>query len=199
VLYNYDRFVIPIGFVLSAFAGFAFDRALSARLPRRAAAAGVAVVFAYALIYASTVDYLMVDDSRYGAGRWMETNIGQDIVAMSEPPELLPGLARFHSIELHTIEELQRERPAFFILNADYARAAEPGSEWARLVEGIVQGRLGYRPVAHFRNQVPWQWLPLGHPDLVGRREEKTVFSVLHDINPTIEIYERGADSPAPR
>lgn len=198
VLYNYDRFVIPMCFVLAAFAGFAFDRAIASPLPRRAVVAASAVVFAYALIYTATVDYLMVDDSRYAAARWMRSNVRDDIVAMSEPPELLPGLAGFRSIELHTIEELQREQPKFFVLNVDYARAAEPGSAWARLVAGIEQERLGYRAVARFRNRVPWQWLPLGHPDLVGPRQETTVFSVLRDINPTIEIYER-ADIPAPR
>ncbi|HEX4348320.1 MAG TPA: PA14 domain-containing protein [Vicinamibacterales bacterium] len=191
VLYNYDRFVIPICFVLASFAGLALDRALASKIPRSAVVTAVAAVFAYTLIYAATVDYLMVDDSRYAATAWMHARIGQAVVAASEPPEVLPGLGGFRSIGLDSIEELEREKPTFFILNVDYARAAEPGSPWAALIEGLAAQNLGYRTVARFRNPVPWPWLPLAHPDLVGPREGTIVFSVLHDINPTIEIYER--------
>ena len=192
VLYNYDRFVIPICFVLAAFAGFAFDRVLASKaLPRSAVLAVAGLLFAYTGVYTATVDYLMVDDSRYAATAWMHAHVGQEVVAVSELPELLPGLDGFHSIGMQSIEELEREKPPFFILNVDYARAAERGSSWAKLVEGLETGRLGYRTAARFHNRVPWTWLPLAHPDLMGPREDTIVFSVLRDINPTIEIYQR--------
>jgi hypothetical protein len=92
---------------------------------------------------------------------------------------------------METVEELEREAPRFFVLNTDYARAAEPGSPWAQLIEGLQKEDVGYHRVAHFRRAAPWPWLPAGHPDLVGSRQEAVVFSVLRDINPTIEIYER--------
>jgi len=49
--------------------------------------------------------------------------------------------------------------------------------------------------VFRYRTPRPWPWLPAGHPDLVGPRLETSVFSVLRNINPTIEIYQRSLRS----
>jgi hypothetical protein len=193
ILYNYDRFVLPVCFVLAIFGGLAADRLLARAWPSRAAVAGVlALSYAYTVLYASTVDVLMLRDSRYEAERWMRPHVGSDLVAVTELPELLPGLAGFRTIAVATIDELARERPRFIVLNVDYAHAAAAGTAWADLVDGIEHERLGYRSVARFRSAAPWRWLPWAHPDLVGPRDETMVSSVLRDINPTIEVFERG-------
>ena len=77
------------------------------------------------------------------------------------------------------------------MLNADYGHAVPPDTEWGRLIAGLARDALGYRLVGRFRHASPWPWLPGGHPDLVGARQETIVFSTLRNINPTIEIFQR--------
>jgi hypothetical protein len=81
-------------------------------------------------------------------------------------------------------------------LNADYARAVAPDTDAARLVNGLRDRTLGFRLVFRYRAPAPWPWLPFAHPDLVGPRRETRVMSFLRNINPAIEIYERGLARP---
>jgi hypothetical protein len=193
ILYNYDRFVIPICFVLAIFGGLTFDRLLSAAPPaRRVGAIATAVVFAYTLLYSATVDVLMVGDSRYEAEAWMHAHAARhDIVAVSGLHEYLPRLDDFSLEEIATIEELKQEHPAFVVMNADYGHAVPPDTAWGQMIAGLERESLGYRRVCRFRRPSPWPWLPAAHPDLVGARHEAIVFSTLRNINPTIDIYER--------
>jgi hypothetical protein len=159
-------------------------------------AAGVVGVFLYSLLYAGTVDVLMIGDSRYAVERWMNAHIGHDeLVGTSGLQEYLPRLDDFRREDISTVAQLQQERPAYVVLNADYARAVPPETGWGILIAGLKDGMLGYRLVGRFRRGSPWPWLPGGHPDLVGTRQETVVFSTLRNINPTIEIFRR--DSPA--
>ena len=60
ILYNYDRFVLPMCFVLAIFGGLTLDRVLSQTVRWRRLGSGVvAAAFAYTLLYAGTVDVLM--------------------------------------------------------------------------------------------------------------------------------------------
>ena len=197
ILYNYDRFILPMCLVLAIFGGFAVDSLLewSGRW-RLSAVSAVAAMFAYTIFYAGTVDVLMIGDSRYEAEAWMTANVGSsDLVGVTELPELLPGLDRVRSLNISTIAELEQSRPRYFVINADYARSAMrsgvPGTHWAELLDGLDKGALGYHVVTRFRRPAPWPWLPGAHPDLVGARQEIQVFSVLRDINPMIEILRR--------
>jgi hypothetical protein len=193
ILYNYDRFVMPMCFVLAIFGGLAIDRLLSAR--RRIGSAGAAIVagaFAYTLIYAGTVDALMMEDSRYDAERWMRANVGPgDMVAASGLHEYLPRLTDFRLEDIDTLAELRQEHPRFIVLNADYAHAVPPETPWGQLIAGLQHETLGYHLAGRFRRQGPWRWLPGGDPDLVGPRQETIVFSTLRNINPTIEVFQR--------
>jgi hypothetical protein len=188
VLYNYDRFMLPVCFVLAIFGGLALDRLLSFRWGSAAAA----VAFAYTLLYAATVDVLMLHDSRYEAEQWMAGHIAPtDLVAISGLHEYLPRIDTYHLEEIATVPELRQEHPEYVVLNADYARAVPLNTEWGQMIAGLQQHTLGYRRVAQFRHPAPWRWLPGGHPDLVGSRQDTIVFSTLRNINPTIEIFQR--------
>jgi hypothetical protein len=193
ILYNYDRFVLPMCLVLALFGGLAVDVFLSSRTRGRAwRFAGVAGLFMYSLLYAGTVDVLMIGDSRYAVERWMTTHISRDeLVGASGLQEYLPRLSAFRWEDISNIAELQQERPAYVVLNADYARAVPPETGWGILIAGLHDGTLGYRLVGRFRRESPWPWLPGAHPDLVGARQETVVFSTLRNINPTIEIFRR--------
>jgi hypothetical protein len=193
ILYNYDRFVIPMCFVLAIFGGYALDRLLSLPTPaRRWATAAIGAAFGYTLLYAGTVDVLMIGDSRYAAERWMRARVRpNDLIGISGLHEYLPRLDDLHLEDISTIDELRQEHPEYVVLNADYAHAVPEETAWGQLIAGLEREGLGYRRVATFRRPSPWPWLPSGHPDLVGTREEKVVFSTLRNINPTIAIFQK--------
>lgn len=195
VLYNYDRFVLPICFVLAPFAGLAFDRLLAGQgRTRPVRAAAVACAFAYTTLYSATVDVLMIGDSRYDVERWLKVHAGgSDLVAYTFPLEYLPGLDDFNHDEIRSVEGLQERRPAFYVLNVDYARAEPADSPTGMLIAGLREGRVGYRQAAEFRSASPWPWLPGAHRDLVGARQERRVSTILRNVNPTIAVFTREA------
>jgi hypothetical protein len=195
VLYNYDRFMMPVCLVLAVFAGVALDAFVANRIrSRRWAWAAVAGVFAYSLLYAATADVLMLRDSRYAVQKWMQEHIAaSDRIAVTELHEYLPTRGGY--IDVQTIDELHASNSDFFILNVDYANAALPGTEWAHLIAGMRSGDLGYRLVERFRSPSPWPWLPAMHHDLVGPRLESLVYTTVRNINPTIEIFARDRET----
>ena len=193
VLYNYDRFVLPICFVLAVFGGLALDRWL--RPGGRAfiwRVVGVTVIFGYSLLYAASVDVAMLRDSRYRLDRWLAARVspGQG-VGFVFPLQYYPRLERFGGGEITTIDQLRAERPRYFVLNDDYGRAEPIDSPIGRLIAGLKTGALGYHLVFRYREAPPLGWLPGAHRDLVGQRDEELVSSSLRHINPTFEVYER--------
>src|SRR5262249_26032850 len=200
VLYAYDRYFLPTAIVEAFFAGVALDRILSTGsagqgMLRQSA---VAAIFVYTFFYASTLDVLMVRDSRYTAEAWMRERGYQGLYGRMFPLTNLPRLGRVASVEIRNIDDLRAITPDYFILNADYARAVTPDRPEAALAAGLQHETLGYRLAVRYRTPPPWPWLPGGHPDLVGERTQTHVYSVLYAVNPTIEIYERVNPTDAP-
>ncbi len=193
VVYNYDRFVLPICFVLAMFAGLGLDRFVRwGQAGRYWRSAVVACAFAYTLLYSATVDVLMIGDSRYAVEHWLAAHVERgDLVGSIFGSEYLPRLQPFRQMDIGTVEDLHRRHPSFYVLNADYARAVHPDSPTGELVSGLEQGTLGYRRVLAARRTSPWPWLVGAHPDLTGPRPETRVFSILRNINPTIEVFQR--------
>jgi hypothetical protein len=200
VLYNYDRYLLPMCIVQAMFGGVAIDRCL--RGPRttmwRWRAALVGGAFAYSLLYASTVDVLMLRDSRYSAERWLRAHAGDDhLVGTAFPLVVLPRLGDVESVGIGSIDTLEHWMPSYFVLNADYARAVPPDGPLGQLVSGLQHQTHGYHLVFRYRSPAPWPWLPGADPDLVGPRLEGSSLSFLRDINPAIEIYELGSGRDA--
>jgi hypothetical protein len=193
VLYNYDRFMLPVCLVLSLFAGLAFDRWLSPGgrgHAWRAAAGGL--VFASTMLYAATVDLAMLRDSRYTVEQWLAARVEPtDTVAFVFPRQYYPRLERFNSHEVTSTDQLERERPSYYILNADYGTAEPADSQIGRLIAGLQNGDLGYRLVFRFRAPAPWPWMPGAPRELVGPRNERPITSVLRHINPRYEVFKR--------
>jgi hypothetical protein len=102
-----------------------------------------------------------------------------------------PRLETVRWIDAATIEDLKRDAPAFYVLDADYARAADTQSPPGQLVKGLDDGTLGYALVVRYRSSNPWPWLPGGHRDLVGPRLDTNVASMLRYVNPTMEVFQR--------
>jgi hypothetical protein len=223
ILYNYDRFVIPICIFLSIFAGLFFDRLLTSpvagRSPGQGAAvprgtvphwrlAAVAAIFAYSVLYAAAVDVLMIGDSRREAEAWLRLHVKPgEVVGISGPSELLPRIDPPH-LDVSTLPALHDVRPAYYVLSSDYARAVPLATDWGQLVAFLERETPPYRLVAVFRQKSPWPWLPGGHPDLLGPRQvppndgrpldpfeiaRHGVFSILRSVDPTIKVFRREA------
>ncbi len=194
ILYNYDRFLLPVCLIQALFGGMALDRWLErSRATRVALGAGVVVAaFAYAFLYAATVDVMMLNDSRYAVERWLRAHASsQDQIGVVFPVTVLPRLGDFNSVDISTPDNLVRWRPAYFVLNADYAAAVEPDTPLGRFVQQLQREDAGYRLALRYRSPSPWPWLPSPHPDLAGPRLDAPVLSVLRFINPTMEVYAR--------
>ncbi|HEY2151721.1 MAG TPA: PA14 domain-containing protein [Vicinamibacterales bacterium] len=193
VLYNYDRFVLPLCLVLALFGGFAIDRLTAACTSYRSwrlAASGVLLI--YTLLYSGTVDALMVRDSRYGVERWLADHVREgDLVGTTGIARYLPRLDPFATVDLDRPETLTKALPRFCIVNADYTRSEAVETPLGQVIAQLESGAAGYRLVLRARSSSPWPWLPGAHPDLVGDRLDLNSTSFLRNINPTIEIFER--------
>jgi len=194
ILYDYDRFLLPVCLIQALFGGLALDRWLErSRATRAALGAGVVgAAFAYAFLYAATVDVLMVNDSRYTVERWLHAHAGsQDQIGTVFPATALPRLDDFRSVDISTPDTLVRLMPAYFVLNADYAAAVEAGTPLSRFVQQLQRENAGYRLALRYRSPSPWPWLPSPHSDLAGPRLDAPVLSFLRFLNPTMEVYAR--------
>jgi 4-amino-4-deoxy-L-arabinose transferase-like glycosyltransferase len=191
IMYNYDRFMLPVCLVLALFGGLAFDRLTATRKQRaRAALAAAAALFAYTLLYAGAVDYLMIRDSRYQVDRWLKAHARpSDVVGTTGQREYIPNLVGLNHADIPDLETLNRVRPAYMLFNVDYGRAVPPDSDWGKMMQRLEQGTAGYTLVARFREPLPWVWLPGMHRDLTGTRRERIVFTTVRNINPTIEVF----------
>jgi len=195
ILYNYDRFLLPVTLILAMFGGYAIDRWIGTGV-RSWRARAIGVLFAYSVLYAATIDALMLRDSRYVVARWASERLQPgEMVAISGPHELEPTFTVPY-LDIATRADLEREQPAYYVLSVDYAGAAPPDTEWGQLIAALRSGTAGYGLIARVRCPSPWPWLPDAHPELVGPRRispEVGAVSVLRDINPTLEIYARGS------
>jgi hypothetical protein len=193
VLYNYDRFMLPVCLILALFGGLAIDRWLAAAKRARAfRMAAVAAVFAYSTLCAATVDLVMLRDSRYTVEQWLNAHVrAGDVVGFVFPEQYYPRLAGFNSAKIESVSQLQGQEPAYFVLNADYAAAEPPASEIGQLVAGLERGQFGYTLAFRFRQPGPWPWLPGQAQELVGDRKERPITSVLRHINPLYEVFSK--------
>ena len=195
VLYNYDRFMLPVCLVLSLFGGLALDRWLRTGADaRRWRRLGVAAAFAYSLLYAATVDFVMLRDSRYAVEQWLAAHVEPgNVVGYVFPQQYYPRIERFNNAEITSVFELRDAQPSYYILNADYARAEPADTEIGRLIAGLQNGQLGYSLVFRYREPVALHWLPGAPRDLVGDRNERPITSVLRHVNPWYEVFKRGS------
>ena len=192
VMYCYDRFLLPICLMQAIFAGYALDRWLSLPAGRPWRRLVVAAVFCYSLLYAATIDVLMVRDSRGVVERWLQERVAPGtVVGVSFVPRLLPPLEGFRAVEFANPEDVAAIHPPYFVFDQDYARAVDPATPLGQVIGGLQDGRLGYERAWQYRAPLPWPWLPGAHPELTHPREGERVTSSLSDVNPTFVVYQR--------
>jgi hypothetical protein len=192
--YNYDRFLLPVFFVLSMGAGLALDWWLSFGWSRALHRTLAWAVLAYSFVYVAQIDALMLRDSRYTLERYFaQVDRSGDAVGYVFPTLYNPRLDGLPNSEITSVEQLQWEQPRWFVLNVEYGRTEPSTSHIGQLVSGLQDGRLGYRPVYRERTPAPFPWLPWPHRDLTGDRLDgpTEITSSLRHINPTFIVYER--------
>jgi hypothetical protein len=191
VLYFFDRFLLPIGLVLSLFGGWWLARFVAPAVPaRRLRIALVSAAFAYSVIYVSMVDYAMATDSRYAVTRWMKAHARRDqvVTALGAPLEYFLLADGFAAAPAESIDEIAAVQPAFIVLSPDQIASLPPAHPLRATHSALMDGRAGYRLALRQRTpSLPW---PGRHPDL-GDAPRQPEFSSLSRINPTVEVFER--------
>jgi hypothetical protein len=189
ILFFFDRYFLPITFVLSLYVGFWLERFVAPGVRARAArVALVSAAFFYSAIYVMSVDYAMMVDSRYTVTRWLHAHARSDDVIGSLGPleyQLIAGGFRWQSVE--SVDDLAGIQLAYVVLNADQMPALSPRIQ--AMHESLMSGRAGYRLALKFRS--PSLPLPGQHPDLGPTPRHGPEFSDLSMINPTMEVFER--------
>ncbi|HZF12411.1 MAG TPA: hypothetical protein VFE33_26785, partial [Thermoanaerobaculia bacterium] len=153
ILFTYDRYVLPVALLLAFFGGRTLGALLAPRAPesrrpalRWAAVALASLVGIYSVLYASSVDFRLLADSRYFVESWLEQRgVKPEQVLAVGRPHHVPRYERLpweNVLRSHGRALLERE-PEYVTINlTDIRRPAE-----AEMVERLGSGELGYRKV----------------------------------------------------
>jgi 4-amino-4-deoxy-L-arabinose transferase-like glycosyltransferase len=191
VLYSYDRFVLPVAVLLALFGGGMLARLWEVGGPwRPGLRAAVVALLAYGAGRCLSLDLAMARDARYAAEAWLREHAAPPaVVSPIGPLEYLPRMAGLEARPLGpAVARLERVRPAFVVVSADYAERADPGSAEHALYAGLESGALGYVRVFARRFERPG--LLLRTEDLLDR-PGALVRSNIGKVNPEIRIYAR--------
>jgi hypothetical protein len=184
ILYNYDRFNIPICIVLAFFGGKALSDMMGATQKFAAGKwAGLFLLFGFTFLYAASVDILMVKDSRYHIEQWMGKNIPPDaVVGVASPLEYLPRLENFKWFALRpSPRAFQEMKKADFILfNADYSRSFAEKTPGHLFFLQFYRHNPDYELT--FQDKTPLPWLLLKSRDIMTN---------INTINPEIRIFRK--------
>lgn len=182
VLSTWLRYALPLGALLSLFAGLACSRLWSRGVWARAL---VGIALLYSLGRAVSLDALLLTDTRYNAEHWLREHAsGGQVVGYVGPEYYLPRLHQLRSKRMRPTETvLEREKPDFLVVNPDYASRFEPGTREHELFSRLASGRTPYGLVYSLgpREGSP-RWSLL---DFEG------VLANMSKISPPIEIYQR--------
>jgi hypothetical protein len=194
ILFTFDRYVLPVALLLALFAGRALGQLLelSAGPGRRpalrwaTAAIGALVVGVgvYSVLYASSVDFRLLADSRYYVEDWLEKKgvKPEQVLAIGRPHHV----PRFDRIPWENVlrrdgQVLRDRKPDYIAVNlTDIRSPAE-----ADMTDRLKNGDLGYRLV------LDHQSTPL--LDLLSAED---VGSSQRFINPRIAVYQRNPGPP---
>jgi hypothetical protein len=160
ILFNCDRYNLPICLILSFFGGWAVSaiwRAGGCRY-RPAKAAALGLVFAYGVLYSASVDVLMIADARYQAERWIRQNIPKDaVIGEAGPMEYAPRLNGYTSMSLQlSLADFRRRQPDFVVLAPAYIRDFPSGSPEREFFSGFATDGGRYDLVFRSRTARPW-------------------------------------------
>jgi Dolichyl-phosphate-mannose-protein mannosyltransferase len=183
ILFTFDRYVLPVALLLAFFGGRFLGELLGPWTPRaRLRFAGVALsilVGIYSVLYASSVDFRLLADSRYYVEDWLEAQGAkpEEVLAIGRPHHV----ARFDRIPWENVlrsdgEVLKERNPQYIVVNlTDIRHDSE-----ADMVDRLKNGSLGYREVLHHESK-PFL-------DLLSKED---VGSSQRFIDPEMAVYRR--------
>jgi hypothetical protein len=186
ILFSYDRYLLPVAVILAFFGGRALGlltrpEARWLRLRWAAVAAG----FAYALLYAASVDARLLADSRYYVEAWVAKNAPPDatIAAIGRKKHIprFPWLPWEKVLRTKT-RVIQLQQPQLLTVNVSDLRHPEEIEIYQRL----THGDLGYRLVL----------LHQGRP-LFDLLNIEGMGSSQRFINPVMAVFKRIDQEPA--
>ena len=162
ILFNSDRYNLPLCLILSFFGGWAVSaiwRAGGGRY-KAAKAAALGLVFAYGLLYSASVDALMVSDARYEAERWIKQNISEEaVIGRACPLEYAPRLNGYNSLSLQlSLDDFRKRQPDYVILAPAYVHAFPSNSLEREFFSGFATEG-GARHDLVFRSHTARPWL----------------------------------------
>jgi hypothetical protein len=196
VLYHYERFLIPIGILLSFFAGNILATFLDSRRKFYLyKIIMVGIVLGYSLWYAASVDMNMLNDSRYYVEAWMKKNIDPDrTIGMMGLLECLPRTTHFKKTIMlfpPSAQSVKRSMPEYVVFNPAITMGKRD------LYDRLMLNELGYRLALHYRSSV--KWILLDHQSII-KNDREAIYSNLDKINPEIKIFRllSKKDGPGP-
>ena len=133
----------------------------------------------------------MIRDSRYEIEPWKIAHVAhEDLVGFVFPLQYYPWFETFNSVEGMTVDQVQRDGPLSYVLNADCARAEPPERRSAASLPAL-QAVLATPSRVCF--PTPRLRLRRAHRDMVGPRREDLIRSARRHINPRFEVFKRGS------
>ncbi|MEA2695338.1 MAG: hypothetical protein QOJ16_4725 [Acidobacteriota bacterium] len=183
ILFTFDRYVLPVALLLALFAGRFLGALLTPRSGRPALrwalAALVGGIGVYSALYASSVDFRLLADSRYYVEDWLEKKgvKPEQVLAIGRPHHV----PRFDRIPWENVlrsdgRVLIERKPDYVAVNlTDIRRPSE-----AEMTERLKSGDLGYRLVLDHQSK---PLLDLLSADDVGSSQRF--------IDPRIAVYAR--------
>jgi len=184
ILYNYDRFNIPVCIVLSFFGGKCLSDWIGDKQKFfKLKILLLATVFAYTFFYSFSVDLMMVKDSRYPAEKWIKENIDREaVIAVATHQEYAPRLAGYKWFRLvGPLKTLERsELPDYVLFNANYSRRFAAHTPEHELYYQFSRKEIIYKLVFRHKSKSPWILLNC-----------QNIATNLASINPEIFLFKR--------
>jgi hypothetical protein len=184
ILYNYDRFNLPLCIVLAFFGGKALSDAIGSKQKfRRVKMAVLGVLFAYTFLYAFSVDILMVKDSRYHIEKWMKTNIPKEaMVGVAGLIEYVPRMESFRWTALKpSLEAFEKiKRPDYLLFNVDYSRSFAEKTPGHLFFLQFYRHNPDYQLAFEYKTPLPWLLL-----------KSRDIMTNINTINPEIRIFQK--------
>lgn len=187
ILYNYDRFNIPMCIVLTFFGGKCLsDWRGNKQKFFKLKILLLAAVFAYTFFYSFSVDVMMVKDSRYPVEKWIKENIDKEaLIGVATHQEYAPRLAGYKWFRLAgPLKTSERsELPDYVLFNADNSRRFAAHTPERELYSQFTRKERTYKLVFRYKSKSPWILLNC-----------QNIATNLALINPEILLFKR-ADS----